>query len=93
MSESHYLKCGRCKSLIQLEGINVEAQIVSKDVPEANGVKKFVAVRYYFICPSCRIQYTCFYKDKIVNVMFNDGREEEAKERMEMLWEIFEDVN
>lgn len=83
----HYLDCDKCHKKIELESLKIEAEIVTKEI---DGDRK-IAVKYFFVCPFCGVQYTCFYKDKAVNDLFAQDMQEEAQERMEMLWELFED--
>lgn len=94
------IKCDNCCYLIPLSDIELETEIVSKDVVFSKGIvqtengeaikKKFVAVCYSFVCPMCFHRYNCFYKDKTVNDLFNSGKQKEANERMMALWEFFE---
>lgn len=83
----HYLECDECHKMIRLEDVHLEPQIVSKDNSKG---QKVVAVRYYFICPHCGYNYTCFYKDMTCNKLFDLNRQPEAEERMKQLWEFFE---
>lgn len=83
----HYLNCDNCSKMIELESIKIENEIVNKKTDKEH----FVVVRYFFICPYCGQEYTCFYKDRMVNEYFRLGQKEMAQERMIMLWEIFED--
>ena len=61
-NEKHFLKCDECNGLIAAEDIKLEAQIVSKVVGSKADSKeqRIVAVRYYFNCPHCLHDYTCF---------------------------------
>lgn len=90
----HYIKCDNCGNLIELDNLKLEAQIVSKDIEQnIDGEKrklKIVAVRYYFVCQKCGTEYTCFYKDKLINSLFDNDQQEQAQACMEKLWEIFE---
>lgn len=90
----HYIKCDNCGNLIELDSLKLEAQIVSKDIEQnINGEKrklKIVAVRYYLVCQKCGTEHTCFYKDAVVNSLFDQNKQMEAQQRMEILWEIFE---
>lgn len=97
------VECDNCGKDIDVSKIELLQQIVSKDIAfpkekiqmeDGNAIKKkIVAVRYYFHCPHCFQQYTCFYKDKLVNQLFGANRIEEAQALMDKLWELFENVN
>lgn len=93
----HYLECNNCHEAIVLKDIKLDCQIVSKDVEyffdcsNVHQTKKVVAVRYYFNCPKCKQEYTCFFKDKEVDRLFDEGKQAEAQARMQALWELFAD--
>ena len=87
MDEELKLKCSSCCTLIDLRDAVFEQQIVSK----TRDGERIVAVCYYLICPMCFHRYNCFYKDKIVYKLLDEGREKEANERARLLWELFED--
>ena len=83
----HYIKCDNCQYNIKLEGVSIEAKIVTKQLE--NG--QVTAVQYYFLCPACGMKYICFYKDRMVNEYFRLGKKQEAAKRMAQLFEVFED--
>lgn len=84
----HYIKCNNCQCNIKLEGVSIEAKIVTKQLED----RQITAVQYYFLCPDCGTKYICFYKDRIVNEYFKAGRKQEAADRMKQLFEVFKDV-
>lgn len=87
--------CDSCGAAIDITEIELLPQIVSKDIVQVvDGVqrtKKIVAVRYYFACVNCGYEYTCFYKDALVNKLFAQDQVSQAQYVMDKLWEIFED--
>lgn len=83
----HVIKCESCCYDIDLNEAAIEHRICSKDI---NG-QKIVAVLYYIVCPMCLHEFKLFYKDSVVNELLKLGMEREANERLEQLWEIFED--
>lgn len=78
--------CDHCRAEINLNKARIDTEIVSRGKRE----KRRVAVLYYFVCPVCKHKYHCFYKDREVNRLFAEDKQEEAQKRMEDLWEIFE---
>ena len=86
MSDLHYVGCSECCYEMPLEEASIEAQIVSK----GEGKDKIVAVRRYLICPMCFHEYTLFYTDRTVMDLLEQGENELANERCQLLWEYFE---
>lgn len=84
---NHYVRCDNCCYELSIEDMRIDTQIVSKNCKG----EKVVAVCYYFVCPICYHRYNCFYKDKEVNKLFEEDKQEEAQKRMEMLYEVFEE--
>lgn len=85
-SEEQYIQCDNCCVMIPLREVQLQQEIVTVVKKE----KRHTAVCYYFVCPMCYHRYNCFYKDKEVNKLFAEDKQEEAQKRMEDLWEIFE---
>ena len=96
MNSNYIIVCNSCNKKIKSEEIKLLTEIVStigKNVTYGDGSElRIVAVKYYFECPRCGTKYVCFFKDKVVNQLFDQDNLEAAAERMKMLWEIFTNV-
>jgi len=76
------IRCDSCKLAFDITRIRLLWKIVTK--------KKRAATKYYFVCPTCGHEYTCYYKDAKVNTLFEQGHAEEARKRMRMLKRVFD---
>lgn len=82
----HIVKCESCCYDIDLRDITFEHRICNKVI---NG-QRVVAVLYYIVCPMCGHEHKCFYKDSVVNQLLSLGMEYQANQRLDQLWELFE---
>ena len=81
MDPQQLIECNSCKQSFPVSKILIYPRIVRK--------KNVAAIAYCFKCPECGQEYICYFKDSQVNSLFRKGQNEQAKQRMRYLKELF----